>query len=193
MIGVVLAGGASSRMGHDKAALSYKGFSLLERQVQLLQEAGLSRVIVSGRSQPDDWTLDASFCPDEQPGAGPLAGLQAVLRAEQETVLLIACDMPALSCEAICWLKQQSAGHSIISESSRGIEPLFSCYAASVLPAIDELLIAGRRSVHGLIRSASLPQCLLPAQYDEHVQNINTQDEWQRFLADGKQAPRSLQ
>ena len=49
-IGVVLAGGKSSRMGEDKALLKLaNGNTLLQQSIHLLQTAGIEEVVVSGR------------------------------------------------------------------------------------------------------------------------------------------------
>jgi CTP:molybdopterin cytidylyltransferase MocA len=51
-IGVVLAGGLSSRMGRDKALLLWQGRPLIERQIAVLHEAGVDSVHISGE-RPD--------------------------------------------------------------------------------------------------------------------------------------------
>ncbi|NRA60762.1 MAG: NTP transferase domain-containing protein, partial [Psychrobium sp.] len=46
-IGVVLAGGLSSRMGQDKASLIRNNINMLQFTTQLLNDVGLSKVLVS--------------------------------------------------------------------------------------------------------------------------------------------------
>lgn len=88
---IVLAGGRSSRMGRDKAAIRWEGTTLLERVVEA---AGSSRLtVVVGPRRPLAaqvvWTL-------EQPrGGGPVAGLAAGLhRVSAPVIVLLACDLP---------------------------------------------------------------------------------------------------
>ena len=46
--GIVLAGGKSSRMGQNKALLSYRGQPLIEHMQRLIGQAGLQDVYISG-------------------------------------------------------------------------------------------------------------------------------------------------
>ena len=58
-VGVVLAGGRSSRMGRDKAMLTWHGDTLLAHMQQCLRLSGVTRVVVSG-AYPH---CDAVRCP----------------------------------------------------------------------------------------------------------------------------------
>ena len=90
-IGVVLAGGLSSRMGHDKAMLPWHGRPLIEHQIALLQAAGVDTVHVSG-DRPDYQGIA-----DPVPHAGPLGGIAGIAAACNDGELLIVpVDMPRL-------------------------------------------------------------------------------------------------
>jgi molybdopterin-guanine dinucleotide biosynthesis protein A len=91
-IGVVLAGGRSTRMGRDKALLDWHGRPLLERQLDALRASGVDDVRVSG-DRPDYRGIA-----DARPGLGPLAGLAAVAGATtgETDLVVIAVDMPLL-------------------------------------------------------------------------------------------------
>jgi len=91
--GVVLAGGRSSRMGRDKALLSWRGKPLVEHQLETLRVSGVDRACVSG-----DYPAYHDVA-DDFPGAGPLAGLASVARRIQRdaTLLVVPVDMPLLS------------------------------------------------------------------------------------------------
>src|SRR5262245_21418784 len=68
---VLLAGGKSSRMGRDKAALVVDGVPLWQRQLATLRAAGAREVFVSGAAR-GPWT-GMECIHDEVKGAGPLA------------------------------------------------------------------------------------------------------------------------
>ena len=94
MIGIVMAGGLSSRLGRDKARLSLydqKGPALLERTATLLQ-ACTDAVFVSCRAAQDVSPYPAIH--DETEGQGPAGGLLSVLRTVKEPVLILSCDLP---------------------------------------------------------------------------------------------------
>ncbi len=95
MIGaVILVGGASSRMGVDKAALDWGGRRAVDRVADLARAAGAALVMTAG----GDYGLP--FVADPEPQAGPVAGVLAalpVLRAAgADRVLLLAVDAPTL-------------------------------------------------------------------------------------------------
>jgi len=95
--GVILAGGASRRMGTDKAMLRVNDKSLLEITRRLLLDAGAKRIVVLGRSDIDHGIAD------KYPGQGPVVAAMQYL--ENQTIgskhLFVPVDMPALSFEIL--------------------------------------------------------------------------------------------
>lgn len=90
--GWVLAGGASRRMGTDKARLAWQSSDLLGHAVALLHEAGAVDVLVSGRPE------HAGAIPDDLPGRGPLGGLATLARRSPDgEVWIVAVDAPRVS------------------------------------------------------------------------------------------------
>ena len=91
LTGVVLAGGLSSRLGHDKVRLKLSGASgpdLLARSVRLLQSV-CGEALVIGREQP------GYRChPDKEPGNGPVGGIATALEVSGGPCLLLSCDLP---------------------------------------------------------------------------------------------------
>ncbi|HEV2405155.1 MAG TPA: NTP transferase domain-containing protein, partial [Ktedonobacterales bacterium] len=79
-MGVVLAGGASRRMGEEKARLMMRGEPLLARVVRLLRLA-FSEVIVVGPPSLADLVPGVTVTPDTRAGQGPLAGQEAAFAA----------------------------------------------------------------------------------------------------------------
>ncbi len=115
---IVLAGGQSSRMGHNKLRAPVGGVALLDRVLLAVRDA--QRVVVVGQPVPTvypvSWTI-------EQPaGAGPLAGIGAGLAyldsqqppvQDSDRVLVIAGDLP-LAEQAIDALQKSSAEESVV-------------------------------------------------------------------------------
>src|SRR5207249_7059018 len=93
LFGLVLAGGRSTRMGRDKAALTYAdGTPQLERAMRLLAPH-VARAFVSVRSDQADDPVRARFAQirDREENLGPIAGLLAAqaqhpeVRSEEHT------------------------------------------------------------------------------------------------------------
>lgn len=95
--GIILAGGRGSRLGGvDKAVLRIGGHSLLERTAAALEAA--EPVVVVGPPRAVD--REVVWTQEDPPGGGPLAGLDAGLRAVPPTVefaAVLAVDHPYLT------------------------------------------------------------------------------------------------
>jgi molybdenum cofactor guanylyltransferase len=96
MIGaVILVGGASSRMGQDKALLDWGGMRAVDRVADLARALGAGPVLTAGGDYGMPFVLDPS------PQAGPVSGIVAAaerLRAEGcDRALILAVDAPTLT------------------------------------------------------------------------------------------------
>jgi molybdopterin-guanine dinucleotide biosynthesis protein A len=87
MLGAVLTGGASTRMGRDKATLEVDGVAMAERVAGALRAAGARAVARIGSDVPDLF-----------PGEGPLGGIITALQwaGDEDVVITAPCDMPWL-------------------------------------------------------------------------------------------------
>ena len=106
LFGLVLAGGRSSRMKRDKAALAYHGATQLERAWELL-EPFASRRFISVRADQADDALRAGYpqIRDTLPDGGPAAGILAALESHPAAAwLVLACDLPFLGRETLAHL-----------------------------------------------------------------------------------------
>lgn len=96
ILGVVLAGGRSSRMGEDKAKLAAGSGTLLSHAIALLQPY-CQKVWVNGNYPEFDSILDE---PSDAPFQGPLAGLKACFNVLLERgaagILVLPVDMPSI-------------------------------------------------------------------------------------------------
>ena len=100
--GAVLAGGASRRMGTDKAFVEVDNLTLLQRVTAALYEAGAASVVVVGGDAQRVNDLGLLYVEDEWPSQGPLAGIITALRSTSaETVAVLSCDLTRPSAVAI--------------------------------------------------------------------------------------------
>jgi molybdopterin-guanine dinucleotide biosynthesis protein A len=87
----ILAGGASSRMGTDKARLILEDKTFVER-ISLTLNGFTSRVVIVGQ-QSEDFRLES--VPDIHPKWGALGGIETALtNCQTEWAFVIACDLP---------------------------------------------------------------------------------------------------
>ncbi|UPG90919.1 molybdenum cofactor guanylyltransferase [Luteibacter aegosomaticola] len=100
MIGVILAGGRSSRMGEDKALLRVGERTLLERTRDVLLEAGAGAVVISGAAHDG--------IADRWPDKGPIGGIASVV-AEliDDELLVVPVDMPHLDAATLAPLRDE--------------------------------------------------------------------------------------
>jgi len=99
LFGLVLAGGASTRMRTDKAALQYHGQPQLRWAFELVSKfCAASFVSVRPDQRDDAARAGHPQIVDRQPGIGPIAGISAALLEQPKAAwLVLACDLPFLT------------------------------------------------------------------------------------------------
>lgn len=180
--GVVLAGGLSTRMGHDKALLRVYGADkpdLLERTHALL--AGLlPRCWVSCRSDTPRSGYACLF--DATPGQGPAAGILAALRAAQEqgfaAVLALSCDMPLMESLTLRRLLSARAAAPAgtlatlyVDAASGRPEALAAVYETASLPLFEAWLALPGGRLNCIVPQQH--QCRLPYSPEESRPFVN--------------------
>lgn len=104
----ILVGGASRRMGTDKAALDWGGMRAVDRCAALGTALGAEHVLTAG----GDYGL--AFVPDPAPQAGPVAGLLAAAQRLEDLglshMLVLAVDAPSLTPQDLAPLLDLSEG-----------------------------------------------------------------------------------
>jgi molybdenum cofactor guanylyltransferase len=149
----VLAGGASRRMGRDKATLAVGGVELASLALAAAARVAHPVVLVAPEGHPARRVAAPAVA---DPGLGPLAALAAALDAlEAEHVLVLATDHPGLRVELLARLVAL-AGEAEAVACRRGprLEPLVAVYErVPALAAARARLAgpAGGRSLTGLL------------------------------------------
>ncbi|WP_448214144.1 molybdenum cofactor guanylyltransferase [Colwellia sp. MEBiC06753] len=101
-IGIVLAGGRSSRMGTNKALLKHNNQTMLEFSKSLLEKAGVDQILVSGEA-----LADTKVIADIQPHLGPVGGIYSVFNQQVvKAALIIPVDLPLMTVDVLKQLKQ---------------------------------------------------------------------------------------
>jgi molybdopterin-guanine dinucleotide biosynthesis protein A len=149
--GLLLTGGASRRLGVDKATLLLDGERLVDRLARVL--AGIATTVVE--VGPGYSNLEAVR--EEPPGSGPLAALvagAAALSAGDDgtpAVLVLAVDLPFVDAAVLAWLASHPAPGTVVPVVGGRPQPLCARYSHDALAVAPELVAAGERSMRALL------------------------------------------
>ncbi len=155
----IVAGGRARRLGgRIKPLLEIDGETILSRELAVLG-ARFTEIVISAADPAPFADVGLPVILDRVAGAGPLAGIAAVLAATRRRfVFAVAGDMPYLSVDAIdTLLGAGSADADVVIPVSGGYpEPLHALYARRCLPTIERHLADGRYQVSGLLSAPEL-------------------------------------
>jgi molybdopterin-guanine dinucleotide biosynthesis protein A len=184
----VLTGGRSSRMGSDKALLSWAGETLLQHTLAIARDACGQVVICGARSLYGKF---GEVIEDAEPGHGPLSGIQAALHATQsELNLILSVDVPLMTAEFLSWFLQQarSGEQRITAPEAQGrLQPLCAVYHRDVAGTVDEAMENGEFKVTRLFgrtttRIITEPE-LHAAGFESSIfTNVNTPEDYKSLL-----------
>lgn len=183
-VGVVLAGGKSSRMGKDKALLEYGGRSLIKRAERLLNDAGASRVLISRND-----TSNPKYLPDIYPNCGPMSGLHAAMMETKLPLLIVPVDMPMLTSEMLRCLIEIGVKMEASIHYDGFALPLFLWNTPEAQKYVANCLTKpnSNKQVYSLTRFIST---IGAAQITCHQQyrliNTNTPEDWQKLTSETK-------
>lgn len=182
---IVLAGGASRRMGRDKSLLDVDGQPLIARVIAQL-DPWLAPVLISANA-PEKYTfLRRPVIPDAVTGQGPARGIASALAASPRgRNLVVACDMPridrALGRSLVRAL--DDADVAVPVDPQGHLEPLFAAYHRRVGPVLRRLLDAGGRRIADAY--AGLRVRRLVPEPNRRLVNLNTRADWIDYLGRG--------
>ncbi len=134
-----MAGGASRRMGCDKALLRLDGQVLAVRTAEVLIAAGCAPVVLVG-NQPALQGLGMPVLREPLGAHHPLRGVAVALAALGDTVVA-PCDLVGLVPEHIQALR--GGGPSCVAEVEGRLQPLLGCFGADLAALAKETAIAG--------------------------------------------------
>ncbi len=154
--GIVLAGGRSARLGHDKLTEVFGGRTIIEKVVERVASLVDEVVIVTAgdREMPEFEEMSSvRVVTDLFPGKGPLVGLYTGLKeSRNELNLVAAADMPFLSVNLLRHMLDLADGYDVtIPRTGDGVEPLHAVYSSSCLSRIEAMLADDELSVYRLI------------------------------------------
>lgn len=189
VVGGLLCGGRSRRMGVDKALLVDEGGRTLLEAAAVRLEAVASEVLLSVGPTPryeallrPGWRLvaDAFGGPDLD---GPLVGLTSLLEAaEGATLVTLPVDMPGVEpalFRALLDRRRASGADVVLARGPRGVEPLLGAFGPAAAAAARDALAAGERRPLCLLERLHVEQLEVPAvgPFDP-LRNLNRPEDW---------------
>ena len=178
--GAVLTGGASRRMGSDKALLEVDGVPMGTRVAEAMISARCEPVVFVGGEASSLAALGGRVVRDVAPGEGPVGGVMTALRAlggEADVVVIASCDLPFLTAAHLLPLIDRASNavdvDVVVARSDR-LQPLCAVWRTSALPAVEAAFETGERTMHRLLRRLRIAE--MPVDVGA-VRNINTLDD----------------
>jgi molybdopterin-guanine dinucleotide biosynthesis protein A len=185
--GLLLAGGASTRMQCDKAALEYHGRPQLHWAYDLLR-SHCERVYVSVRPDQVNDPVRSRLpqIVDRHAGIGPIAGIAAAQAEHPDAAwLVMACDLPFVSEQTLQDLiarRNPSQVASAFRSSSDALpEPLCAIYEPASRAAILESIEFGRNCPRKFLINSGIALLELPD--PAALDNVNTPQDLSRAAA----------
>lgn len=147
LLGLVLAGGQSTRMGRDKSLFTYHNSSQREHCLNLLEDCGIKGHLSLNKEQIEGPNLNPRVIYDCFENIGPAGGiLSAHLKYPQSAFLVIACDMPFVEKKHINLLKQSYENKVTLFKSKR-LEPLLAIWTSKSLNQLKTNVAQGEFSL----------------------------------------------
>jgi molybdopterin-guanine dinucleotide biosynthesis protein A len=186
----ILAGGASRRMGTDKARLRLEHQTFTERIAETLLQITDSATIVGRMSDESGLPVVA----DVYPQWGALGGLHAALSAcEREWAIVVACDLPFVTTELFHELYEKRLDHEAVVpvQPDNRPQPLAALYRVEPCRERASALIeTGRRRPLDLLdavrtRWVSFAEIRNLTQSERFFVNINTPSDYYEATGSG--------
>lgn len=198
VLGAVLAGGESRRMGCNKATLPFHGKPLIKSVIDPLKSIFSEVIIISNKQQTYDF-LKLPVLTDIIPKCGPLGGIYtALVYGNSRPLFVIACDLPLISKEFIQYILDYDVSQKSTSFFSKNkpiakipiqqdrLHPLCGWYSSGCLDLIKKNLEQRQLKVLNFLKqihTIPVPLASEKTLYGQDLlSNINTEEKYQHLL-----------
>ena len=184
LYGLVLAGGKSRRMGHDKGAIDYHGKPQRTYVYEMLTQM-CEKTYLSGRpEQTLEWQDDFAVLPDTFTGLGPFGAILSAFRKNPNAAwLCVACDLPLLTQNALRSLidardtrRIATAFHNAETDFP---EPLITIWEPKSYSALLQFLSQGYSCPRKVLINSAVK--IIKPQDEKVLTNVNTEAERARL------------
>lgn len=170
--GAVLCGGASRRMGRDKALVEVDGRALAVRVAEALRAAGAADVVAVGGDAARLAAVGLEVVADDAPGEGPLGGIVTALShpggpGGADVVFVAACDLvspsPAAIAATVAALGAAPEADASVPEVDGRRQWLHAAWRRGAAAPLAAAFADGVRAVHAAVAAAGLHVVAPPA------------------------------
>lgn len=186
IVGLILAGGNSERMGRDKSKLDFGGKSLLQRIINEHRKI-VDQVYVIGKNEYE--VENAVGIPDSVENIGPIGGLfTGMNHIKADWYLISPCDMPFLKyidLQKIIDTSEENNCDAVVANSDNGIESLVAIYNKSILSLMEENINKGKLAIRGLFEQIQIKYLHFNGKIFEKDPffNINYPEDYEKALS----------
>jgi molybdopterin-guanine dinucleotide biosynthesis protein A len=190
--GLLLTGGASRRLGVDKATLVLDGETLAQRA------AGRLASVCDPVLEVGTGVTRLQHAREEPAGSGPLAALVAGTEAlgslgHTGAAVLLAVDLPNVDVPLLELLRDWDGLPTVVPEAGGRLQPVCARYGPDALRVAAALVRDGARALHGLLDVVEydivpMPMWRTVAPSDAFV-DIDTRDDADRVGIDPRRLP----
>ncbi|MFV0525393.1 MAG: molybdenum cofactor guanylyltransferase [Acidimicrobiales bacterium] len=182
VVGAVLCGGRSRRLGRDKALVEVGGVPLALRVAGAMRTAGVDPVVAVGGTAGG--VLGLPTVADRHPDSGPLAALATALWwARTGLVVVAACDLALLTGDHVAALVAAAdAGTAAVAEIDGVVEPSLGCWPAGARSAVAGAVGRGHRAWRDALTVVAHRTVTLPAEAGVDVDTEDAVGEVRRRL-----------
>jgi molybdopterin-guanine dinucleotide biosynthesis protein A len=186
LLGIMLCGGKSTRMGRDKGLIPFKDKTWASLGAEKLSALGMPVVYSIHAEQTSPYSLliaDAVMVTDDEslPVKGPLLGLLSVHRTfPGSDLFLLACDLPFIEASILRELRNTQQHHpgydAYLFGTSENPEPVCAIYMASALESI-KLGEGTNNSLRYWLHQWKVYTIPIPSEKEHCFQNMNTPED----------------
>jgi len=182
--GIVLSGGKSTRMGHEKGLVTFGDKRLVDYSIQALKPL-CGKILLSANNEVDSYReFGLEIVQDEIKGIGPMGGLLACLKkSKTRHNLILSCDIPFVETELLIYLLSELENEQVVVpiHNEGKIEPLCGYYNTNVISKLEESFLSGNYKLLDFLNKIKLKMVLvdksLPFFNEQLFLNINNKIE----------------
>jgi molybdenum cofactor guanylyltransferase len=189
---IILAGGKSTRFGHDKVLERIGNTSLLEQVISHVDPISKDIIIVTAKGRTFAHLANRpkiKVVSDIFPEQGSLGGIYTgLVNSESFYNLVVAADMPLLNEELIRYMTKVANGYDFtLPRFDNWFEPLHAIYTRNCIAPIKSILEQDKKSILELFNYVKMKYIDVKEidKYDpRHLSfiNVNTQQDMEQVL-----------